>query len=260
MRFIAYFLFLSATWLPFNANAWFFFVPGSVVGAISDAITGDEGFHCVSRAAKVGDRIRTSTGIGIVKSISGESSRCASNLNNPIRAMLVPPDPNEKVSNTPSVNPSAAKGQPATSNAKLELSDDWEPRPLQPGQDPKVIVLFAANKTTNTALTLGTIKRSELGDISVFAKSRQAGLAANLNDPQLSPIDSLKIGDLPAWRYTVSGNAKRGKQAAWTYMVTIYEGRDEVVIVNTWTLTANFPIQQDEMHKIENGLTGITPP
>jgi hypothetical protein len=43
-------------------------------------------------------------------------------------------------------------------------------------------------------------------------------------------------------------------------MVTIYEGRDEVVIVNTWTNTVNFAMQQAEMHKIENGLSGIAPP
>ncbi len=43
-------------------------------------------------------------------------------------------------------------------------------------------------------------------------------------------------------------------------MVTIYVGLDEVVIVNTWTLAANFELQQSEMHRIEDGITGIEPP
>jgi hypothetical protein len=148
----------------------------------------------------------------------------------------------------------------ASSNAQLELGDDWQQRPLQPGQDPKVVVLFAANKTTNTALTLGTIKRSDLGQIAVFAQTRQAALAANLTDAKLGSIESLMVGELPAWRYTVTGNAKRGNKVTWTYMVTIYEGRDEVIIVNTWTTLSNFELQQAEMHKIENGLSGVIPP
>jgi len=242
-----------------SSMAWFFFIPGSLTSAISDAITGEEGYHCVSRTTQVGDRIQTGSGPGIVKSLSGESSRCATNLNKPIRALLIPAEglPATVAKGADSKSPAATK---ASSNAQLELSDDWQQRPLQAGQDPKVIVLFAVNKTTNTALTLGTIKRSELGDVAVFAKTRQVGLAGNLNDAKLGSIESITVGQLPAWRYTVTGNSKRGNQSSWTYMVTIYEGRDEVIIVNTWTTSANFELQQAEMHKIENGLTGVAPP
>jgi len=241
-----------------SSMAWFFFIPGSLTSAISDAITGEEGYHCVSRTAQVGDRIQTGSGPGIVKSVSGESSRCATNLNKPIRALLIPaeglPAPMAKGGDA------KAPAIKASSNAQLELSDDWQQRPLQAGQDPKVIVLYAVNKTTNTALTLGTIKRSELGEVAVFAKTRQVGLAGNLNEAKLGPIESITVGQLPAWRYTVTGNSKRGNQSSWTYMVTIYEGRDEVIIVNTWTTSLNFELQQAEMHKIENGLTGVAPP
>ena len=58
----------------------------------------------------------------------------------------------------------------------------------------------------------------------------------------------------------MSGNIKWGNQSAWTYMVTIYVGLDEVVIGNTWTLAANFELQQSEMHRIEDGISGIEPP
>jgi hypothetical protein len=254
-----YFIIIIIYFYVNSAMAWFFFIPGSLTNAISDAITGEEGYHCVSRTTQVGDRIQTGSGPGVVKSVSGESSRCATNLNKPIRALLIPaeglPAPVAKTA-----DPKAPAATKASSNAQLELSDDWQQRPLQAGQDPKVIVLYAVNKTTNTALTLGTIKRSELGDVAVFAKTRQVGLAANLNDAKLGSIESITVGQLPAWRYTVTGNSKRGNKSSWTYMVTIYEGRDEVVIVNTWTTSLNFELQQSEMHKIENGLTGVAPP
>jgi len=62
-----------------SAQAWFFlYLPGSVTGKITDAISGAEGEHCVGADAKVGSQIRLANGeIKIVKSISGTSSRCA---------------------------------------------------------------------------------------------------------------------------------------------------------------------------------------
>ena len=38
----------------------------------------------------MGDRIQTGSGPGVVKSVSGESSQCATHLNKPIRALLIP--------------------------------------------------------------------------------------------------------------------------------------------------------------------------
>lgn len=40
------------------SGCFVFFIPGSVVGAVSDTLTGSKGEHCVSRAAKVGDTIK----------------------------------------------------------------------------------------------------------------------------------------------------------------------------------------------------------
>lgn len=65
----------------------FIFIPGSVISKVSDTITGDEGEHCVTRAAKVGDTFRLMDGrTATVKSLSGASIRC--NEATPIRAAL----------------------------------------------------------------------------------------------------------------------------------------------------------------------------
>ena len=53
------------------------FIPGSVVGAVTDAITGDEGAHCVPATAYVGQRVNMPYGgSGVIKSVSGKSIRC----------------------------------------------------------------------------------------------------------------------------------------------------------------------------------------
>lgn len=74
--------------LALPLSGCFVFIPGSVVGGVSDAITGSKGEHCVSRAAKVGDTIRLYDGrLFRVESLSGTSSRC-NDAALPIRAEL----------------------------------------------------------------------------------------------------------------------------------------------------------------------------
>lgn len=71
-------------------GCWFVFIPGSVISAASDAVTGAEGNNCVPETAKVGTRITVpNQPTGIVKSLSGKSSRCT-DPRFPIRALLVP--------------------------------------------------------------------------------------------------------------------------------------------------------------------------
>lgn len=89
MKRILSLMFLLLTLASTNANAWFFFfIPGSVTGAITDAITGDKGENCVGSNTKVGDTIRMPDGsYGTVKSLSSSSSsRCTNNQ--PIRALI----------------------------------------------------------------------------------------------------------------------------------------------------------------------------
>jgi hypothetical protein len=70
------------------SGCWFIFIPGSVVGAVTDAVTGAEGNNCVGANAKAGDRVRTpGGGWATIKSVSGTSVRCT-DANLPVRALL----------------------------------------------------------------------------------------------------------------------------------------------------------------------------
>lgn len=67
----------------------FIFIPGSVVGAVSDSITGDRGEHCVPRGTVVGQRINMGFNrVGVVEYVSKTpSSRCNDSMM-PMRAAL----------------------------------------------------------------------------------------------------------------------------------------------------------------------------
>ena len=70
------------------SGCWFVFIPGSVIQAVTDGITGAEGAHCVSAGARVGDTVSMpGGGRATVKSVSGTSVRC-SDPSVPIRALL----------------------------------------------------------------------------------------------------------------------------------------------------------------------------
>lgn len=69
---------------------WFVFIPGSLVQAASDKVTGAEGSHCITAHSQVGDTIALPDGSQwVVESTSGTSSRCT-NPQLPIRAKLSP--------------------------------------------------------------------------------------------------------------------------------------------------------------------------
>lgn len=71
-------------------GCWFVFIPGSLVQAAADGITGAEGNHCVNERAKVGDYINLTDGTRWkVESLSGTSTRCQHPAH-PIRARLSP--------------------------------------------------------------------------------------------------------------------------------------------------------------------------
>jgi hypothetical protein len=71
-------------------GCWFVFIPGSVIAAAGDALTGAKGQHCIGPNTKVGDLIMLPNGSKWrVESTSGTSTRCT-NPEHPIRAELVP--------------------------------------------------------------------------------------------------------------------------------------------------------------------------
>ena len=69
-------------------GCFFLFIPGSLIDAATDKITGDFGDKCIPATAKVGDPFRGDAGQTVrVRRISGPSSRCKEP--NPIRAEVL---------------------------------------------------------------------------------------------------------------------------------------------------------------------------
>lgn len=82
--------FLALAPLLLLQGCWFVFIPGSLIQAASDGLSGAEGSHCVHERAQVGDFLQLTDGTRWkVESLSGTSTRCAHPAY-PIRARLSP--------------------------------------------------------------------------------------------------------------------------------------------------------------------------
>lgn len=220
-----------------SAHAWFFiYIPTSLLSKVGEAISGAEGDHCVSESTAVGSRVRLANGTTVqVKSLSGTSSRCT-DPSKPIRAMLEPI-------------------QAKTSEAKLELPDSWEAKPLSDKMKAGGTVFNAGDKTTDSGLIFNTYDRAKYGSIQEFAKSKEAALQSVLTESSASQMTPMKINGVNAYRFEVSGRLKTGQKIS--YLSTVYDGQSEIIFLNIFTSEANYKNQHKTFVQISNSLTGI---
>jgi hypothetical protein len=230
---------------------FFFFIPGSVTGAISDAITGSEGANCVGSRAKVGDSIRLNSGsIMTVKSLSGTSTRCIQS-EFPIRALLEP------ISNTSASISSTNRDTTAfKSNAGIELPIGWAVGNLNDDLKSKHYIFYALNRTIDAGLVLGAVKRDAITAMLEFAKARRTSQMAALNDAVSTEITQVDINGFAAWRFEVTGkNQKTGKE--FTYGTTLVESEREVVEIRTFMFAASYDNYRDQLNNLALGIRGI---
>ena len=263
-----------------SAYAWFFFfLPGKVTGAIADAFTGAEGTNCVSSVAKVGDKIKLPDGsVGIVKSLSGESSRCT-NSTYPIRALLVPANestpsgssnsssntsytPSRSVLANPVVgidlpNESIVSGSTAsTPKAGIDLPDEWESKEVPTNIIEKGYFFYAVNKTIDAGLVVSAVKRHGVADVTGYARAGRLAQMHSLGDAKESDIEELQVNGMQAWRFEVTGKDWTGWSI--TYLTTYIDVGTEVLGVRTFSPAVGFREQRAALSNLAYGIR--TPP
>jgi hypothetical protein len=226
-------------------GCFFFVIPGSVTGKISDAITGAKGANCVGASAKVGDRIRLpDSSLLTIKSLSGTSDRCTV-PQYPIRAELV-------ASTDLAASPAPS---PYVSNLRLNLPVGWESKPMPENLAKSGWFVYAVNRNTEVYATLTATKHEGITDMLAYAQTRRAALIGNLTDAVPSVISQVEINGRRAFRGTVTGKVKTGQTI--TYLGTVIEGPQEIAVLLTWTFPANFGQQKDAMGQLAEDVVGF---
>lgn len=235
-------LFVTGLMISTQANAWFFFfLPGSVTRSISDAITGARGNICVKDGTKVEDVITSPSGnTAKVVSVSGSSSNCQ-NPALPIRAEL-------------------EFTYKFVSKAGIELSDDYEAKPITDLEKFNGSLLKAAAKSTpNQGVIVSAIGKSANRDLKSLASGIESSSLKNVNFKEVKSQnpESINIKGMPAIRWEIVASLKGLFGADVTYLYTIIEGGDEFVLINTYAPTSFFQRNKAELVKIAEGVTGL---
>lgn len=231
-------------------------IPGSVVGSVSDAITGAEGTNCVGPVAKVGDRIHLQDGsVGVIRSLSGTSSRCTQ-PNFPIRAQLGPLESDGRTNPTVPAAQASSSSPKSQSKLGLSLPAGWVTKPLPDSvKSNNESALYATNLTLDAGLMWSTVPRDSISDFRTFAATRRAVQISSIAETVPSDISSLEINGKKALRFTVTGKVKTGQMM--TYLMTLVQGDKEIAIINTWTLAANFEQHRATLEGMPQYVAGL---
>lgn len=242
MKKLATLIFIIGIGISFNANAWFFFwLP---TGAIADAFSGAEGANCVAESLKVGDPVMSEGKRMVVKSLSGTSSRCTDSAR-PIRALLEP-------------DTSPEKAQPVlTTNAKIDFPDGWVQKDIAPALKSGGTVLIARNETLGASMMVLPVPRRTITDSATYVKTRVATQLGIMDNSSATETVQLEINGAKVWQTEVSGNLKTGTKPAYTYLMTFYDGPEELVLINSYALTTVYPIAKPEIQKVLATVTGV---
>ena len=219
-----------------NANAFFFFfftVP-------KKAQAGD---MCYPTTAKVGDVQTSANGATItIVSISGTSSLC----NNSARPILAKTTYKESTT--------------FSSKAGLDLPEGYTPDALNEVQEFNGALLHATNKSNDSYVAVSAVRGEIISDFDRYTENLRAGVAGagkNLNNATVGDLQKLTINGLPARQYTVTGDLKNLYGTSITFLVTVLQGSDEVVLVESWCPTKKYEKNSPEFIHISQSIVGI---
>jgi hypothetical protein len=226
-------LLVSLLTVSMNANAVFFLfftVP-------KKAQAGD---MCYPTTAKVGDVQTSANGATItIISISGKSSLCS----DPGRPILVKTTYKESTT--------------FSSKAGLDLPEGYTPDALTEVQQFNGTLLHASNKSNDSYLSVSTVRGELISDFDHYAENLRAGAGKNLNNTKVGDLQKLTISGLPAHQYTVTGELKNLFETRLTFLVTVLQGSDEVVLIQSWCPTGKYAKNSPEFIHISQSIVGI---
>jgi hypothetical protein len=128
----------------------------------------------------------------------------------------------------------------------LSLPPDFEMKPVTDALKSQGATLFAVNRTLEIGLLVIPVRHEGITDLNAFALTKRAGQADKLKDATFTDVSRLEVGGRNAARYRATGTYNTAKV---TYVVTLIEGRDQIVIVSAWS---GATIAQQQMPLLES--------
>ena len=191
--------------------------------------TGSNNSICVAESSKVGDLLKSPSGnTATIKALIGPSSSCKSEAL-PVQA---------EVEFTSIYS----------SQATVNLSNEYELLPISKVQRFNSTALLAKSKTVKDKNIFITVRvKHSNNDLTVFANNIEKIYKAKLKDAITQNSEKINIQGLSALRFEVSGLSKDAFPIQTTYLITVIEGVDSLITINTYMPSAEYAANKSEM-------------
>lgn|GEM_PF-548031 len=146
---------------------------------------------------------------------------------------------------------------PGIDQLSFDLPGGFESKPLTDVQKNSNFVFHATNRTSDIGVFVIADRHSDISDVMSYAMTKRANQEGRLDDAKSTDIVQVTVAGHPAYRFEVSGNLKTGKKLAITYSQTIIDGGEQIIIINGWTGTSNFPQRKAEIEDLATKVKGI---
>jgi hypothetical protein len=144
---------------------------------------------------------------------------------------------------------------PGVDQLALALPPGFEMKAVPDNLKSGGAIFFATNRTLDIGLSVIPVRREGITDLMAYSLTRKATHMDRLKDATSSEVTRLEVRGHNATRYSVTGTYSNVK---FTYVTTLIEGRDQIVIVNAWTGTTNAQQQMAVLEILADGVSGIS--
>ena len=115
-------------------------------------------------------------------------------------------------------------------------------------------VFYAINHTLDMGLAVIPLRHEGITDLAAYASTKKAGQMDRLKDATSSEVTRIDVRGHPAARYSVTGTFGGVKV---TFLTTLIEGHDQIVIVNGWAGATNAQQQMAVLEGLADTVSGI---
>jgi hypothetical protein len=144
---------------------------------------------------------------------------------------------------------------PGANQLALALPDGFVTMPLTDTMKSQGAALYALNRTLDAGVIVFPVQHEGITDLAAFARTKRANQADRLKDATFTEVIHVQVGGRNAVRYTASGTYNNFKL---TYVTTLIEGHDFIVIVNAWAGTTNAQQHMILLEGLADMVSGIS--
>jgi hypothetical protein len=169
---------------------------------------------------------------------------------------VTPPDKNAPpISTAAATSPPPMTPPPGADQLTILLPPGFELKAIPDNLKSVGAKFDATNRTLDIGMVVIPQSHAGVTDIMALASTRRANQADRLKDATFTDVTAVEVGGFKAARYTVTGFSNNVKI---TYVTTLIEGRDQIVVVSAWAGATNAQQQMTVLESLAATVSGIS--